>query len=89
MALLKEEKTRIIKEFGIHAQDTGSTEVQIALLTHDILALTEHSKIHKKDKSTKRGLLQKVCLRTRYLQYLKKNSEAKYRELIARLGLRK
>lgn len=89
MALSKEEKNKIIKDFGTHAQDSGSTEVQIALLTHDILALTEHCKTHKKDNSSRRGLLQMVCDRTKYLQYLKKNSEAKYKEIIARLGLRK
>jgi len=89
MALSKVEKETLIKEFAIGSGDTGSTEVQIALLTENIRQLTEHCKVNPKDFSTKRGLLQMVCNRRRFLSYLEKKDAAKYREIIKRLGLRK
>jgi len=89
MALSKAEKETIIKEFAIGSGDTGSTEVQIALLTENIRQLTEHCKVNPKDFSTKRGLLQMVCDRRRFLTYLEQKDAAKYREIIKRLGLRK
>lgn len=84
-----QERTQIITEFGSNAKDTGSTEVQIALLTKAINELTVHCQINPKDFSSKRGLLQKVCRRRRLLQYLENGSSAKYRALITKLGLRK
>ena len=89
MSLAKEKKTAIIKEFGANLGDTGSTEVQIALLTARILELTEHFKIHKKDHASRRGLLQMVGQRRRLLKYLKREDLEKYRKLITRLDLRK
>ncbi len=89
MALSKVEKETLIKEFAIGSGDTGSTEVQIALLTENIRQLTEHCKVNPKDFSTKRGLLQMVCNRRRFLSYLEQKDAAKYREIIKRLGLRK
>ncbi|MCF6285753.1 MAG: 30S ribosomal protein S15 [Candidatus Hydrogenedentes bacterium] len=84
-----EEKTVIIKEYGKDEKDTGSTEVQIALLTHRINHLTEHFKIHKKDFTGKRGLLKLIGSRRNFLAYLKHNDLEGYRALIAKLGLRK
>ncbi len=84
-----EEKKSIIKEFGIHEKDTGSPEVQVALLTSEIKHLTEHLKIHRKDHHSRRGLLMKVGKRRRLLNYLKKEDIERYRKLIQRLGLRR
>ena len=89
MALSREEKEKIIKEFAVGPEDTGSSEVQIALLTENIRRLTEHAKVNPKDFSTKRGLLQMVCNRRRFLSYLEEKDAAKYREIIKQLGLRK
>lgn len=89
MALSKAEKETIIKQFAVGAGDTGSTEVQIALLTEKINQLTEHCKVNQKDFSTKRGLLKMVCSRRRLLSYLEQKDAAKYREIIKRLELRK
>ena len=89
MALAKERKLEIIKEFGANATDTGSAQVQVAMLTDRINALTEHCKENKKDFSTKRGLLKLVCQRRSLLRYLASKEDAKYKELIQRLGLRK
>jgi small subunit ribosomal protein S15 len=89
MALSKEVKQKLIKEFAIGPQDTGSAEVQIALLTEDIRQLTDHCKENHKDFSSKRGLLKKVCQRRRFLQYLERNDATKYRDVLKRLGLRK
>jgi small subunit ribosomal protein S15 len=89
MAFGKEEKQAIINEFARAEQDTGSTQVQVALLTHAINSLTEHCKKNKKDYSTRRGLLQKVTDRKRLLLYLQKKNHSEYKELIAKLGLRK
>jgi small subunit ribosomal protein S15 len=89
MALNKEEKEKIIKKFSRSESDTGSTEVQIAVLTKSIEDLTEHLKIHKKDNHSKRGLLKKVGQRRSLLNYLMKSDVAKYREVIKKLNLRK
>jgi len=87
--ITKEMKAQIIAEYGKNAEDTGSTEVQIALLTARIKDLTEHLKEHKKDHHSRRGLLKMVGKRRRLLAYLKKNNINDYRALIARLGIRK
>ena len=89
MAIAKEEKQNIFTEFGKNAQDTGSSQVQVAILTKDIVRLTEHCQQNPKDHSTRRGLLKKVCNRRSLLTYLQKTDVNKYRELIAKLGLRK
>ena len=89
MALSKEEKRRIIEEFKIHENDTGSPEVQIALLTARINYLTEHFKVHKKDFHSRRGMMKLIGQRKRLLEYLKKKDFNRYREVIRKLGLRK
>lgn len=88
MALAKEDKENVINEFKMHDTDTGSPEVQIALLTKRILELTEHLKIHKKDHHSRRGLLKMVGKRRSLLVYVKKNDINKYREIIKKLNLR-
>ena len=88
-AMLKEEKNAIIKEYAQHEGDTGSPEVQIALLTKRINALTEHLKVHKKDHHSRRGLLKMVGQRRNLLNYLTKVDIERYRAIIARLGIRK
>lgn len=85
----KEKKAEIIKEYGRTPTDTGSPEVQIALLTERIKELTEHLKINKKDHHSRRGLLKMVGQRRGLLEYLKKTDIVGYRDLIERLGLRK
>ncbi len=87
--IAKEKKDAIIKEYAITPGDTGSPEVQIAVLTERIRELTEHLKIHKKDHHSRRGLLKMVGQRRRLLAYLKKKDIERYRTLIDRLGLRK
>ena len=87
--MIKEEKTRIIKEYATSENDTGSVEVQVALLTFRINSLNEHVKTHKKDKSSYRGLLKMVGKRRSLLRYLKNIDVKRYRDLIAKLGLRK
>lgn len=87
--LEKEEKQEIIKEYALSADDTGSPEVQIALLTHRINDLTDHLRVHKRDESSRRGLLKMVGQRRRHLAYLQKTDRERYRNLIQRLGLRK
>ena len=82
-------KERIINEYGKSENDTGSTEVQVALLTQRINDLTDHLKIHKKDHHTRRGLLMLVGKRKRLLQYLENQDVERYRSLIDKLGLRK
>lgn len=89
MALTKEEKKKIIKEFSRGEKDTGSTEVQIAILTKEINDLTEHLKVHIHDYHSRRGLLKKVGQRRSLLKYLAKKDVTKYREVIQKLGLRK
>jgi len=84
-----EKKREIIEKFKTHETDTGSSEVQIALLSDRITYLTEHFKIHKKDHHSRRGLLKLVGQRRRLLQYLKQSDIAKYRDLIQELGIRK
>ena len=82
-------KEKIIKEYGKSEKDTGSTEVQVALLTQRINDLTDHLKIHKKDHHTRRGLLMLVGKRKRLLQYLENQDVERYRSIIDKLGLRK
>jgi len=89
MSLSKEEKAKIVAEFGGAAANTGSTEVQIALITARIQYLTEHCKAAKKDHNSRRGLLQLVGQRRRLLRYLQATNLAGYRALIEKLGLRK
>lgn len=79
----------IIDEFGTHASDTGSPEVQVALLTERIDHLTDHLKVHKKDNASRRGLLMMVGKRRRLLRYLDDQDVERYRSLIAKLGLRR
>ena len=85
----KAAKEEIVKKYGVHEGDTGSPEVQIALLTARISYLTEHLKEHKKDHQSRRGLLKMVGQRRRLLSYLSKKDIARYREIIAQLNLRK
>ena len=87
--MTKERKQEIIKNFGREEKDTGSSEVQIALLTERINELTEHLKVHKKDNHSRRGLLQMVGKRRNLLNYLSKNDLPKYREIVEKLNLRK
>jgi len=89
MPLQKEEKTSIIDEYRVHENDTGSAEVQVALLTARINQLTEHLKQHKKDHHSRRGLLMMVGQRRRLLNYLSKKDVERYRSLVNRLGLRR
>lgn len=87
--ITKEIKEQIIKEYQLKEGDTGSPEVQVALLTYRINDLNEHLKVHKKDHHSRRGLLKMVGQRRNMLAYLKDNDVDRYRNLIARLGLRK
>ncbi|MHC4457209.1 MAG: 30S ribosomal protein S15 [Planctomycetota bacterium] len=87
--LTKDKKQKIIGDFETHKGDTGSPEVQIALLTERINDLTEHLKIHKKDHASRRGLLKMVGTRSALLKYINKKDAERYREIISRLGLRK
>jgi len=87
--LSKDRKTELIGTFGIHDSDTGSPEVQIALLTDRIVYLTEHFKTHKKDHHSRRGLLKLVSRRRKLLDYLKRKDFKRYREIVTKLGLRK
>lgn len=87
--LLKEEKTAVIEQNKLHDGDTGSPEVQVAILTKRINDLTEHLKIHKKDHHSRRGLLKMVGHRRNMLNYLKKKDIERYRAIIAKLGIRK
>jgi small subunit ribosomal protein S15 len=86
---MKLDKAAIKNEFQRHDRDTGSSEVQIAILTRQIQALTEHLKANKKDHSSRYGLLRKVANRRNLLDYLKRENEAGYKELIKKLGLRR
>lgn len=87
--LKKERKAQLVKEYETHKGDTGSPEVQVAILTEEIKVLTEHLKVNIHDFSSKKGLLKKVGRRRNLLNYLKKIDVNRYRELIKRLGLRK
>lgn len=89
MSITVEEKTRVIAEFATKPGDTGSPEVQVAILTSRINTLTEHFKAHKKDNHSRRGLLMMVAQRRKLLDYLKGKEEARYTALIQRLGIRR
>ena len=89
MSITAEEKTQILSEHKIHEKDTGSSDVQIALLTARINHLTEHLKTHKKDHSCRRGLLKMVSKRNSLLKYLTREDRTRYLAIIAKLGLRK
>ena len=89
MTITAERKDALVKEHGRAAGDTGSTEVQVAILTERIVNLTEHFKTHGKDNHSRRGLLLMVNKRRSLLDYLKKTDSARYTDLIAKLGLRK
>jgi small subunit ribosomal protein S15 len=89
MAISQERKNEIINQFKIHESDTGSPEVQIAVLTEQINNLNEHLRVHKKDHHSRRGLLKMVGKRRNLLNYLRKKDVTRYRELINKLGLRR
>lgn len=89
MSLTVEQRSEIVKEFGTNDNDTGSTEVQVALLTKRILYLTEHFKIHKKDHNSRRGLLKLVGQRRKLLKYLQRTDLEKYRQILEKLNIRK
>jgi small subunit ribosomal protein S15 len=89
MALATEAKTGTITKYRVHKTDTGSPEVQVALLSQRILLLTEHFKAHKKDHHSRRGLISLVARRRRLLDYLKSRSPERYKALIASLGIRR
>ncbi len=89
MVMTPEKKQEVIDQYRIHEKDTGSPEVQIALLSERISYLTEHFKLHKKDHSSRRGLLKLVGQRRRLLDYLKSSDVERYRTVIDRLGIRK
>ncbi len=85
----KEKKQELISEFRVHEEDTGSPEIQVAILTHRINELAQHVRSHKEDHASRRGLLTMVGKRTALLQYLARKDRGRYRRLIERLGLRK
>ncbi|MBC8481427.1 MAG: 30S ribosomal protein S15 [Planctomycetes bacterium] len=87
--ITKEAKKQIIDDFEVHQGDTGSSQVQIAILTKRITELTEHLKIHRKDHASRRGLLQMVGNRASLLKYINSKDPKQYKEIITRLGLRK
>lgn len=87
--MLKDRKNELMQEYAVHEGDTGSPEVQIALLTERIRDLTEHLKVHKKDHHSRRGLLKMVGHRRSLLNYLKKVDIERYRSIVSRLGIRK
>lgn len=85
----KDKKTKLVKEFGVHEKDTGSSDVQIALLSQEIDNLVSHLKDHPKDVHSKRGLIRMVVKRKKLLAYLKKEDEKRYKEVVKKLGLKK
>ena len=89
MATLKEVKEQIVGDYKTHGSDTGSSQVQVALLTQRINELTEHFKVHKKDNHSRKGLLKMVSRRRKLLDYLKSRNIDQYHEIIAKLGLRR
>ena len=89
MSITPEEKARLMKEFATKEGDTGSPEVQVAILSSRIATLTEHFKSHKKDNHSRRGLLKLVALRRKLLDYTRSKDEARYADLIKRLGIRR
>ena len=88
MPITKKDKEKIIKKFGKNQKDTGSTEVQVGILSHRISELTEHVKIHKKDKHTRRGLVKLVSQRKKLLKYLVRSDSDSYLKLIKELSIR-
>ena len=89
MSITAEEKAKVMKDFATKEGDTGSPEVQVAILTSRITTLTEHFKSHKKDNHSRRGLLKMVALRRKLLDYVKGKDESRYQDLIKRLGIRR
>ena len=89
MSITAEEKTKVLKEFATKEGDTGSPEVQVAILTSRINTLTEHFKMHKKDNHSRRGLLKMVAQRRKLLDFLKNKEEQRYKDLIGRLSIRR
>ena len=89
MSITPELKEQLIKDYALKAGDTGSPEVQVAILTSRISTLTEHFKTHKKDNHSRRGLLKMVAQRRKLLDYVKGKDEARYQDLIKRLGIRR
>jgi small subunit ribosomal protein S15 len=89
MPLTGESKTRVIERFRIHSKDAGSPEVQIALLSERITYLNDHFRLHRKDHSSRRGLLMMVGRRKRLLEYLKRKDSERYQQVIEKLGIRK
>ena len=89
LTLVKEDKQKIIEKFKTHENDTGSAEVQVAILTKKINTLNEHLKINKKDNHSRRGLVMMVGKRKRLLEYLKNSEVSRYKKIIKELGLRK
>jgi small subunit ribosomal protein S15 len=89
MSITAERKAALIQEYATAAKDTGSPEVQVAVLSERIANLTEHFKTHKKDNHSRRGLLKLVSQRRRLLDYVKSKNEGRYRDLIERLGIRR
>ncbi|MBE1299369.1 MAG: 30S ribosomal protein S15 [Alteromonadaceae bacterium] len=89
MSLSKQETAQIVSDYGVKEGDTGSPEVQVALLTHNINKLQGHFESHKKDHHSRRGLLRMVSQRRKLLDYLKGKNQARYKDLIGRLGLRR
>ena len=89
MSITAEEKAKLMKDFATKEGDTGSPEVQVAILTSRITTLTEHFKSHKKDNHSRRGLLKMVALRRKLLDYVKAKDESRYQDLIKRLGIRR
>ncbi|HKT12648.1 MAG TPA: 30S ribosomal protein S15 [Terriglobia bacterium] len=89
MALTRDSKSQIIANFKVHDTDTGSPEVQIAVLTERISYLTEHFRVHRKDHASRRGLLTMVSKRKRLLEYLRRHNANHYKQVIDRLGIRK
>ncbi len=89
MSITAEEKAKVMKDFATKQGDTGSPEVQVAILTSRITTLTEHFKSHKKDNHSRRGLLKMVALRRKLLDYVKAKDESRYQDLIKRLGIRR
>ena len=89
MPLTREAKTTVIERFKVHPKDTGSPEVQVAILSERINYLTEHFRTHRKDHASRRGLLMMVGKRKRLLEYLKRQDPERYKQVIERLGIRK
>ncbi|HIJ59767.1 MAG TPA: 30S ribosomal protein S15 [Nitrospirae bacterium] len=89
MPLEKERKQQLVESFRIHERDSGSPEVQIALLTERIVSLTDHFKVHKKDHHSRRGLLKLVAQRKKLINYLRVNDKKRYESVLSRLNLRK